>query len=819
MPDIFDLRVLATLGWFTSFGSLLVALLGAMVLFGWVMGNVTIVTVLPGLAAMSPLTAICLVAGGFSLFARKHRHPQASLGASLVIFLVCALVLCSYLTHGRDAVDPILERRLDIAGDRLPGLMAPATLSGFILLAVALLSLNRSNSGGRLLTAAAIPGVLLSSLALLGYAYDVNGLYANFLYRTMALHTATGLLVLFLGCLACEPERGWAAILASGLPSGSATRVQLLLATALPFLVGMAVLRFEQAGWIAPGLGLAILVTVTMIPLVFRIFRDGAMLDSLEMKRAAAALAIQALNDELEGMVRHRTASLEASQARFRTYFQYASEGLVLFRLTGEGIFLVQEVNDAFRAIYELQDRDVVNLQPWQFLSQEMADQIVGHLSACARSEDHCRYKVQRVFGAVTKSLDVILAPVPKGASDTERLIVGSVRDNSEAVLREEQLRQAQKMEAVGQLTGGLAHDFNNLLTGISGSLELLSTRIAQGRIGDAPRYIMAAQGASRRAATLTHRLLAFSRRQTLAPRSVDVNRLVGGMEDFVRRTVGPAIEVEIVGAAGLWTALVDPNQLENALLNLCINARDSMPEGGRITIETANKWLDDRAGRERDLPPGQYLSLCVTDTGTGMSPDVATRAFEPFFTTKLLGEGTGLGLSMIYGFVRQSGGQVRIYSEVGQGTTVCLYLPRHDGGPETEYEGAPKEVARALEGETILIVDDEPTIRMLVTDLLAELGYLSLEAGDGPAGLRLVKSDARIDLLITDVGLPGMNGRQMAEAARLARPNLKVLFITGFAENAVFGDGHLHHGMHVLTKPFEMNVLGTKIKELITGT
>jgi signal transduction histidine kinase len=237
----------------------------------------------------------------------------------------------------------------------------------------------------------------------------------------------------------------------------------------------------------------------------------------------------------------------------------------------------------------------------------------------------------------------------------------------------EASLRQSQKMEAIGQLTGGLAHDFNNLLAAISGSLELMKTRLAQGKVEALGRYITAAEGAARRAAALTHRLLAFSRRQTLEPHATNINRLITGMEDLIRRSVGPSIHIEVVGAAGLWTTLVDSNQLENALLNLCINARDAMPDGGRLTIETANKWLDDRAAKERDVAPGQYISLCVTDTGTGMTPDVAARAFDPFFTTKPLGEGTGLGLSMIYGFARQSGGQVRVYSELGKGTTMCI--------------------------------------------------------------------------------------------------------------------------------------------------
>ena len=390
-----------------------------------------------------------------------------------------------------------------------------------------------------------------------------------------------------------------------------------------------------------------------------------------------------------------------------------------------------------------------------------------------------------------------------------------------ELMAAEAALRQSQKMEAVGQLTGGLAHDFNNLLTGITGSLELLQARVAEGRYGAVDRYVAAAQGAAKRAAALTHRLLAFSRRQTLDPKPTDVNRLIADLEDLVRRTVGPAIEIEVVQAGGLWPTLVDPNQLENALLNLCINARDAMPKGGRITIETANKWLDGHAAIERDVPAGQYVSLCVTDTGTGMGPEVVARAFDPFFTTKPLGEGTGLGLSMIYGFARQSGGQVRIYSEVDQGTTMCLYLPRDHSGADAQPQAAsPSPAPVHGSGEVVLVVDDEPTIRMLIAEVLEELGYASIEAPDGAAGLRVLESGARVDLLITDVGLPGgMNGRQVADAARVQRPNLKVLFITGYAENAAVGNGHLERGMEVLTKPFAMAALGQRVRTLLEAS
>jgi PAS domain S-box-containing protein len=393
-----------------------------------------------------------------------------------------------------------------------------------------------------------------------------------------------------------------------------------------------------------------------------------------------------------------------------------------------------------------------------------------------------------------------------------------SGRDITEDLRLEEMLRQSQKMEAVGQLTGGLAHDFNNLLTGISGALELVRTRLAQGRVEDVAKFIMAAENAATRAAALTHRLLAFSRRQTLAPRPTDVRQLITGMEDMINRTVGPTIDLEVVNGLGLWPSLIDPSQLENAILNLCLNARDAMPDGGKITIETGNRWLDHRMAQERGLVPAQYISLSVSDTGTGMPPDVVAKAFDPFFTTKPIGLGTGLGLSMIYGFARQSGGAVNIYSEIDLGTTITIYLPRHHGDIEEDDSLANlTEVPRANDGETVLVIDDEPTVRMLVSEVLAGLGYVALEAEDGPTGLQILNSAARIDLLVTDVGLPGgLNGRQVADAARAKRPDLKILFITGYAENAVLSHGHLDPGMHVITKPFAMDALATRIRDLI---
>lgn len=395
-------------------------------------------------------------------------------------------------------------------------------------------------------------------------------------------------------------------------------------------------------------------------------------------------------------------------------------------------------------------------------------------------------------------------------------------KDRIEALrIAEEALIQAQKMEAVGQLTGGLAHDFNNLLMGVTGNMELLLSRIRQERFTELDRYINAALEGSRRAASLTHRLLAFSRRQTLAPKATDIDLLVAGMDELIRRTVGPAIDMQVIASRGLWSTLVDPHQLENSLLNLCINAKDAMPDGGQLLIQTGNRHLNAAAAARYQLPAGRYVELCVSDTGTGMDKDVMARAFDPFFTTKPLGMGTGLGLSMIYGFARQSGGGVNITSNVGEGSKVCILLPMHEGEPEAvALEDSPLQVpAPGISDETILVVDDKPAVRQLIAELLEDLGYTILQAERGADALTILQSKAAIDLLITDVGLPGgMNGRQVADAARDVRPDLKILFVTGYAENAALAHDTLEPGMHVLPKPFAIAELIGRVTELLEG-
>ena len=381
----------------------------------------------------------------------------------------------------------------------------------------------------------------------------------------------------------------------------------------------------------------------------------------------------------------------------------------------------------------------------------------------------------------------------------------------------EDALRQSQKMEAVGQLTGGIAHDFNNMLTGIIGSLELLRRRISRGKLDDLDSLIDLGVTSANRAAGLTHRLLAFSRRQSLDTKPVEINQLVSSMGELLQRSINESISLDMRLTSTLWTAEADPNQLESALLNLVLNARDAMPNGGQLVVETTNRHLDSVfTAAYGTLKPGDYVELSVSDTGCGIPESLMNRVFDPFFTTKPIGQGTGLGLSMIYGFARQSHGHVTIHSEVGKGTTVSLFLPRFLGEIVQVEAANPALLPFANAGETVLIVEDDPAVRVLVSAVLKELGYGFVEAGDADTAVPIIESEQRIDLLISDVGLPGMNGRQLAEIGRQIRPELKVLFITGYAEHAAVRGGFLDPGMQLITKPFTFDLLTAKVREMI---
>ena len=383
----------------------------------------------------------------------------------------------------------------------------------------------------------------------------------------------------------------------------------------------------------------------------------------------------------------------------------------------------------------------------------------------------------------------------------------------------EEALRQSQKLDAIGHLTGGVAHDFNNLLTIIIGNLEAAQRQLESWTDGaqiKLSRRLENAMHGAQRAATLTKRLLAFSRQQPLNPALLDVNRVLNGLSDFLRRALGEDVSLEIVGGGGVWPVEADAAELEAAILNLAVNARDAMPEGGKLTIEASNSYLDDSYCRQNaDVQPGQYVQIAVTDTGSGMPKDVIERAFEPFFTTKESGQGTGLGLSQVYGFVKQSGGHVKIYSEAGEGTTIKIYLPRFFGRASAAEEkaAAPR---RGRSGESVLVVEDDSDVRDYVVETLASLGYKVFEAGEAESALRLLDENPSVHLLLTDVVMPGMNGRKLAEEARLRRPDLKILYMTGYSRNAIMHQGRLDIGVDLLQKPISSEQLAGAVRRML---
>lgn len=422
-----------------------------------------------------------------------------------------------------------------------------------------------------------------------------------------------------------------------------------------------------------------------------------------------------------------------------------------------------------------------------------------------------------RWFGTCTDIQEIVEARQVLTRSREE--LTQEVEERTAKLLEaQDQLRQAQKMEAVGQLTGGIAHDFNNMLAVILGSINLLEKRLARGET-DVTRYIEAAKDGANRAASLTHRLLAFSRRQPLKPEVIDANRMIAGMSELLARSIGETISVETVLAAGLWKTNADSSQLENAILNLAVNSRDAMPHGGKLTVETANIYLSAEYGHDHSVAEGQYVLIAVSDTGTGMSEETISKAFDPFFTTKEVGKGSGLGLSQIFGFVRQSNGHVKIYSEQGIGTSVKLYLPRYEGDTvAVEKEPQATDVGRGSRFESVLVVEDDDRVRAFSTEALRELGYTVTEARSGQDALNLLNDGLRPDLLFTDVVMPGMSGRGLATAVKHLIPAIKVLYTTGYTRNAVVHNGVLDSGTHLLQKPFSLDQLAEKVRKAIDG-
>jgi PAS domain S-box-containing protein len=523
-------------------------------------------------------------------------------------------------------------------------------------------------------------------------------------------------------------------------------------------------------------------------------------------ERHMAVEALRRSNQTLERRVALRTAD------RNRMW-TLSTDVMMVAELDGT----INSVNPAWTHLLGWKEPDLVGTNILEFVASEERSRLRSELDALSN-------------GMAPKLVEVSMRTSSGGSRRIEwsavaadRLVQAVGRDvtaerEAEEALRkaEEALRHSQKMEAIGQLTGGIAHDFNNMLTAIIGSMEVLKRRIHAGRYDDVQGFMDGAIGAANRAAALTHRLLAFARRQPLDPKAVDVNQLIRGMEELLGRTLGEGVRLATELAPRLWPALTDAHQLENAILNLAINARDAMPQGGRLTLVTTNEVIEtkERFGQD-EVDPGDYTVVFVGDTGVGMPAETLSRVFEPFFTTKPIGQGTGLGLSMIYGFAKQSRGHVRIESKVGEGTQFWLYLPRYQGNFVSTAALPARDAAKGS-GETVLVVEDDSAVRLIISDVLRELGYASIEASDGHAALPMLISNTSFDLLITDVGLPGLNGRQLAEIARHHRPDLKILFVTGYAEQATSYAPFLAPGMEMMTKPFALDALALKIREML---
>jgi PAS domain S-box-containing protein len=523
------------------------------------------------------------------------------------------------------------------------------------------------------------------------------------------------------------------------------------------------------------------------------------------MGRARAVQALRQMNRTLEDEVRERTAQRDRM-------WTLSTDIMMVSNRNGT----ILSVNPAWTTLLGWREDELVGSRFFDFVHpqdlemtrQERAKleqgKMVHHFENRYRTKDG---------GAVWLSWKAV--PDGEIIHSVARDVTAEREQAGALQAAEEALRHAQKMEAVGQLTGGIAHDFNNLLQGIMGSLDLVQKRIAEGRPDGLAEYAAHARASAERAGALTHRLLAFSRRQPLDPKPVAANPLIEAMAPLLRRTLGEMIVLDFQPGPDLWPTLCDPHQLDSAILNLAINARDAMPGGGTLTISSFNLPPESATG---DLAGGDFVCIRVTDTGIGMSPDVMERAFDPFYTTKPIGQGTGLGLSMVYGFMRQSGGHAKIASAVGQGTTISLFLPRHDGPVAEAAHPAEHLAIQPAAGGTgaVLVLEDEPVVRSIVVEVLDELGFHTIEAADGPSGLEILQSGRCIDLLVTDIGLPGLNGRQVAEAARLTRPDLKILFMTGYAETAAMADGFLAPGMQMITKPFAIDSLAARIKAII---
>jgi PAS domain S-box-containing protein len=775
-----------------TISAICVVAIGATALFGWVIGNDTLKTLAAGTASMKPNTAICLLLCAAALWCAAQERRTAwtrliHIFAPLVVAAIALLTLLQFVFGVNFGIDEALFRDPATYAQAAPGRMAIPSIVAFLLFASAVRSnlWPHSPRARALFLFTTVTGLAIATLALIGYGYELPILYSPLPQNSIALNTAIAFFILFIGVSALRPDLGWFALLETSSISGIFARWLLPAIVFVPIFLGWLIFRISKAGLFSPQESIALFALGSIICM------------------GAVAWGV--------GMVANRLGErLKTREQVLATVVETALDAFVMINERGQVMHWNPRAEEMFGWTYAEAD------------NHPLADLIIPE-ALRGRHNEGLRRFIATGDGPVMRRRLELEALRKNGETFPVELMIypahvggawvfcAFVKDVSDLRHAEAQLRQAQKMEAVGQLTSGVAHDFNNLLTVIIASLDSILPRVSEEL---RPRIDNAMQAAERGAA-LTRQLLAYSRRQTLSPEHIDLNRVAENLQHLLERTLGTAVELQFRLSPAPCPAFADASQVESALLNLAINARDAMPSGGRLLIETAEVELDENyAALNADVTPGRYAMLAVSDTGEGMSNDVREHAFEPFFTTKEIGKGSGLGLSMIYGFAKQSHGHVKIYSELAHGTTVKLYLPYGQyTAAKSAVRATPKPEHRA-QGETILVVEDDVNVRGAALMHLRELGYNTLEAANGPEALTLLNNGHSVDLLFTDVMMPGgMTGRQLAVIANALRPGLKTLYTSGYTDNSIVHEGRLDPGVNFLAKPYRLLDLAAKVR------
>ena len=794
-PDSPANNWLSPRGWIIVAGGVSAAL-GLIVLVGWHTHTTGLIQIHPALVPMQYNTATGFLLSGLMLLAHAHKLRRAAMTLAAIVAAIGILTLVEYILAVDLGIDQLLMKHYVTVQTSHPGRMAPNTALSFSLTGIAILL----STGLMRRLAGPINGILgslvlgLGAVALLGYLVGLETAYGWGRLTQMAIHTASGFIVL-----------GWGLVVSGWRISRNGDEI---LPRWISIAAAVAVLAITVSLWLAlyPGRDITALQSAHNYVLFFGI-----------VLAAMFAWVLNMVASERAGKHRLKVEIAERRQVEeeLRNYKHIVSNSTDMLALFDRRYVYIA-ANAAYLQAYGKTSDEVIGRTLVEVVGEEVFGKVIRPNSARCLAGEEVHYQAQFEYPASGwRHMDVLYSPY-RGMDNEIRGFVASARDITEREQLHAQLVQAQKMETVGLLTGGVAHDFNNLLTVIIGNLELLEEDLVldEEDIG----FMRAALDASMRGATLTKRLLAYSRKQQLEPEITEVNRLIEGVKPLIRRTLIENISIKTRLADDLWPTVVDASQLENSIVNLAINARDAMPGGGELTIQTSNISLDESyAASEVEVTAGDYVLLAISDTGTGIPPDILSKVFDPFFTTKDTGKGSGLGLSMVYGFVKQSKGHIKAYSEEGHGTVMKVYLPRSMSDQRDTTESTPSRTEIPSGSETILVVEDEPEVRHVAVNLLRPLGYRVLEANNGAAALALIKGGEHIDLLFTDIIMPGgMTGVDLADLAHQHTPKLKVLYTSGYTDTTVFSKGMLQRGSLILNKPYRAANLANEVRSAL---